>query len=244
MRAQIVTPWLTDGVNRPQLADDHPCSWQDVTGQQSYQLPTLPNAYVIEVLGVDQAWLNTVAADTTYVTLWSAADEDEPSGTLTEQQLTAIRSHFAAASEAQLDRYIGTTPENRSVVEVAERVIEWSSLFLRQDEMDSADYAALVNRYPQWQADTAYIAGDLFAYNDNLYECAQSHTSQAGWEPPNVPALWTHAVPQSVIPIWVQPSGSHDAYALGAQVTHNGSVWESTVDNNVWEPSVFGWVQV
>lgn len=42
---------------------------------------------------------------------------------------------------------------------------------------------------------------------------------------------------------WVQPIGSHDAYALGALVTHGGDVWESTVDANVWEPGVFGWVQ-
>lgn len=181
-----------------------------------------------------------MAADTTYVILWSAADDAQPSGTLTSEQLTAIRSHFAAASEAQLDRYLGTTPDNRSVVEVAEQVIEWSSLFLRQDEMDSEDYAALVNRYPQRQANTAYVAGDLFAYGDNLYECVQGHTSQTGWEPPNVPALWTHAVPQSVIPIWVQPQGAHDAYNLGDRVTYQGQVWESLINANVWEPGTPG----
>lgn len=43
---------------------------------------------------------------------------------------------------------------------------------------------------------------------------------------------------------WVQPTGAHDAYALGAIVTHNGQTWESTVDGNVWEPGVFGWTVV
>lgn len=43
---------------------------------------------------------------------------------------------------------------------------------------------------------------------------------------------------------WVQPTGAHDAYSLGAIVSHNGATWESTVDNNVWKPGVFGWVQV
>lgn len=248
MRAAILTPWLTDGVNRPQLADDYPCSWQDVTGQQAYQLLTLPNAYVVEALGVDQAWLNTVAADINYVILWSAADEDEPSGTVTEQQLTAMRDYFAAAFEAQLDRYIGTTPDNRSVVEVAAQVIEWSSLFLRQDEMSNEDYAALVNRYPQWQADATYVAGELFAYNNALYECVQSHTSQTGWEPPNVPALWRTAHEPGAIPAWVAPSGAHDAYQLGDRVTHAGQTWESLVNANVWEPGTPGteslWVVV
>jgi len=43
---------------------------------------------------------------------------------------------------------------------------------------------------------------------------------------------------------WVQPTGGHDAYPLGAKVTHNSLTWESIVDNNVWEPGVFGWVEV
>ena len=41
---------------------------------------------------------------------------------------------------------------------------------------------------------------------------------------------------------WVQPTGAHDAYPLGAQVTHNGKTWTSTVAANVWEPGVYGWV--
>ena len=40
---------------------------------------------------------------------------------------------------------------------------------------------------------------------------------------------------------WVQPEGSHDAYMTGDRVTYNGDTWESTVDNNTWEPGVYGW---
>lgn len=43
-------------------------------------------------------------------------------------------------------------------------------------------------------------------------------------------------------PAWVQPTGGHDAYALGARVTHKGKVWTSTVGANVWEPGVYGWI--
>lgn len=43
-------------------------------------------------------------------------------------------------------------------------------------------------------------------------------------------------------PLWVQPTGGHDAYRLGAKVTHNGQRWLNTgSDANVWEPGVFGW---
>lgn len=43
---------------------------------------------------------------------------------------------------------------------------------------------------PEWQTGVAYSIGDKVTYNGVTYECRQAHTSQAGWEPPNVPALW------------------------------------------------------
>lgn len=42
-------------------------------------------------------------------------------------------------------------------------------------------------------------------------------------------------------PAWVQPLGSHDAYAHQAQVSHKEAHWVSNADGNVWEPGVFGW---
>lgn len=41
-----------------------------------------------------------------------------------------------------------------------------------------------------WTVNTAYTIGTLVTYNGVTYECRQPHTSLAGWEPPNVPALW------------------------------------------------------
>lgn len=41
-------------------------------------------------------------------------------------------------------------------------------------------------------------------------------------------------------PEWVQPTGAHDAYAKGSQVTHNGERYVSQIGANVWEPGVFG----
>ena len=45
-------------------------------------------------------------------------------------------------------------------------------------------------------------------------------------------------------PEWIQPVGAQDAYNTGAQVSHNNLHWISTVDNNVWEPGVYGWNEV
>ncbi len=44
-----------------------------------------------------------------------------------------------------------------------------------------------------WQAGVDYAVGDEVAYPDldgSFFSCLQVHTSQAGWEPPNIPALW------------------------------------------------------
>ena len=41
-----------------------------------------------------------------------------------------------------------------------------------------------------WAPNTAYAIGALVTYGGHTYKCLQAHTSQTGWEPPNVPALW------------------------------------------------------
>lgn len=105
-----------------------------------------------------------------------------------------------------------------------------------------ADEDALeaVELFPAWAAGVEYAVQERIRYDGTLYRCEQAHTSQTGWEPPNVPALWT-AVSLDEWPEWVQPSGSQDAYAEGSKVSHNEKHWISTMDGNVWEPGVFGW---
>lgn len=102
---------------------------------------------------------------------------------------------------------------------------------------------ANVDWYKQWTVGESLKVGDRRAYNEVLYEVVQAHDTQEGWEPPNVPALfkqvWIEEYPE-----WVQPTGAQDAYAKGAKVKHNGKKWVSTVDSNVWEPSVYGWDEV
>ena len=42
----------------------------------------------------------------------------------------------------------------------------------------------------QWAPNVAYAVGDTVTYGGQTYQCRQAHTSQVGWEPPNVLALW------------------------------------------------------
>lgn len=41
-----------------------------------------------------------------------------------------------------------------------------------------------------WVANEEVIGGDTMVYQGETYRCIQSHVTQEGWEPPNVPALW------------------------------------------------------
>lgn len=41
-----------------------------------------------------------------------------------------------------------------------------------------------------WEAGIVYATNDVVSYLGVTYRCLQGHTSQVGWEPPNVGALW------------------------------------------------------
>lgn len=97
--------------------------------------------------------------------------------------------------------------------------------------------------HPAWAAGTAYEVGFKAQYNDVLYKCLTAHTAQEGWKPDVSPSLWAKVLAEDgkILP-WEQP-GSANPYMKGDKVMHNGSVWVSDIDNNVWEPGVYGWTK-
>lgn len=110
------------------------------------------------------------------------------------------------------------------------------------DPVTAAEHADL---FAEWAYPIAYTVGQIRRYNGTLYKCVQAHTSQADWTPPAAPSLWSlTADPTEEWPEWIQPIGAHDAYDLGAKVSHNGKHWTSDVAANVWEPGVYGWTEV
>ena len=117
---------------------------------------------------------------------------------------------------------------------------------IRKDGLTADEITGLVGLYPIWQPDTEYPVDDLIAHEGILYQVVQGHTSQSGWEPPNVPALFVSKTPAGVIPEWVQPSGAHDAYNVGDQVIFEGQIYVSVIDGNTWSPATYpqGWKAV
>lgn len=96
--------------------------------------------------------------------------------------------------------------------------------------------------YPEWEVNHAYAKDYRVQYDGVLYRCLQPHTSQATWTPTDAPSLWAKIlVPDpDITPEWEQPD-STNPYMKGDKVTHNGKTWVSDIDNNVWEPGVYGW---
>lgn len=113
--------------------------------------------------------------------------------------------------------------------------------------LSDSDALEAMELFDRWAAGVAYIADQRIGYNSKLYRCVQTHTSQADWAPPDTPALWTEVAKPGEIPVWKQPSGAQDAYSKGERVWYperDTTVYVSIVDNNVWEPGVYGWEEV
>lgn len=107
------------------------------------------------------------------------------------------------------------------------------------DDVTAGEHIGL---FAEWQTDIAYRVGSIRQYEGLLYRCIQEHTSQADWTPDAAGSLWKNiADPAEEWPAWSQPVGAGDAYGYADQVSHGGKRWVSTVDNNVWEPGVYGW---
>lgn len=104
--------------------------------------------------------------------------------------------------------------------------------------------------YPEWSGKAIkYKTGKRLLYFGVMYKVLQDHTSQADWMPDATPSLYTKVlIPDAnVIPEWEQPE-STNGYMIGDKVSHNKKIWESAVDNNVWEPGAIGteniWIEV
>ena len=121
---------------------------------------------------------------------------------------------------------------------------------------------ALYGARPKPDADGIYP----YVYNMGIYEGmlvrdddgvlyrsitgTQERPTELLYHPKYVPTLLEKVeeggeeAPSEEYPEWVRPTGAHDAYEQGAKVSHNGKKWTSNVENNVWEPGVYGWTEV
>lgn len=141
-----------------------------------------------------------------------------------------------------------------TLTELLERV---ENVAAKQDEQDSKigkiltyssmseeDKSNLVKDIKVWTVGESLGAGDLRRIGNIAYEVIQPHTTQSDWRPESTPALYKIYIPtetedgEEVVTDFKQPTGSHDVYKKGDKVMFNGKVYESTIDNNAYSPSV------
>ena len=117
---------------------------------------------------------------------------------------------------------------------------------IRVDDLSEEELLDMIDLYESYQVDKLYKVDDVFKYEGKLYKVIQEHTSLENWIPNELPALYLNLMPKNVIPEWVQPTGSHDAYNIGDKVIYEGQVYKSLIDDNTWSPIDYpqGWEEV
>lgn len=117
-------------------------------------------------------------------------------------------------------------------------------------ETQSENILEVASVFPKYVVGKAYKTKEVFSYGTNgvgdaqLYQVLQDHTSAAEWTPDATPSLYKPiGVTEEGYPEWVQPLGASDAYNTGDIVSYNGTLYESTIDGNVWSPEAYpqGW---
>lgn len=87
-----------------------------------------------------------------------------------------------------------------------------------------------------WRADVAYAVDDVALYQGTPWTCIQAHTSQRGWTPPAVPALWSIQNQGGDGPVeWV----AGESVAVGDQRVYQGTTYEVIQAHTTqagWEP--------
>ena len=153
---------------------------------------------------------------------------------------------FYNAEVTRYEKYTGEDKSSVTVSFVSKTVIApdigvsyLAGLLLTDEQAVAAPFL-----FNEWDPDGVSYTAEVskVTYNDLLYKCLQSHVSQTSWNPKDAVSLWVRIDDPAIEwPEWRQPTGAHDAYAIGAKVSHNDKHWVSNTDNNVWEPGVFGW---
>ena len=102
-----------------------------------------------------------------------------------------------------------------------------------------------IHLFQKWQAGRSYSAGTRVKYNNKLYRCTRAHTSRDAWNPEDNKIMWEEVVhteePEPTIPEW---DSNHGAYSKNDKVIYEGSTWESTINNNIWTPGIYGWNRI
>ncbi len=102
------------------------------------------------------------------------------------------------------------------------------------DELDDDQIDALTGIFPDWEPGLAVSVGEVYRWDGTLVEVIQGHTTQADWEPDQVPALFKiHRAPDMTE--WV----AGISVEVGEEFTYQGSTYrvlQAHTTQAGWEP--------
>ena len=126
-------------------------------------------------------------------------------------------------------------------LQIAEQFRKALQMFAASLDNEKAMEVATI--YDAWEVGKNYAACEFVTYGENsvgdpqLYKVAQAHTSQSDWAPNKTPAMFVAVgLDSNGYPLWSQPTGAHDAYNTSDVVDHNGTLYESQINGNVYIP--------
>lgn len=206
----------------------------------SDHVPTNPtDGTSVDVAGATTYTIYDLPNDTpTYVSLFAYnADKTKYSAAKSDVEIPREVTRYDVQEDLEAD-----IVDAQEKAEQAQKVV-----LLTRDFLSDAIAITLPEIYDEWNPDSvSYIGKDtatedkpasIVRYNNALYRCLQSHTSQASWTPEASPSLWVLIDDPAIVwPEWKQPTGAHDAYDLNAKVSHNGKKWISQIAANTTEP--------
>ena len=133
---------------------------------------------------------------------------------------------------------------------IAKQINRLLQMQVRSANLPDDKAMEVADLYPSWVANKSYAVDEIVKFGVNadnetqLYKVIQAHTSQEAWTPDVSGSLFKAiGFTDDGVGIWTQPLGSSDAYMKGDVVSYNEKLWESDVDNNVWQPGVYGWLE-
>ena len=108
---------------------------------------------------------------------------------------------------------------------------------------DDAVALTIQEFYDEWQVDINVTVGQYIRYESILYKVLTNHTTQESWTPSETPSLFAKVLVDptgETILEWQQPD-STNPYMTGDKVMYNGKTYVCKIDNNIWQPDVYGW---
>ena len=179
---------------------------------------------------------------------------------------TALQNAGFGPNNFSVPSYAGPNPSFASLHSWSNAAFEAAVKALpgvqwEQSEGDPAvrTSALMATEGAQWGADAPPLVGQvtpgLYTHDGILWWVIQAYDTATWPDPVAVPALVVQARVPGEVTIWVQPLNQFTAYylhnpftGLPDQVTHNGKTWYVSQGDaagmNIWEPGVFGWLEV